>query len=145
MKEEEMRDYNQGVGESAQITQNVDKGFVHYLKYFKNDKEVVASMQIEQGHQGDFGWGVFFEQGRRRCVLIGTISRRPEEEAMEDGLWTACAERANFEPVVGQPKTHVETLYFPEVCTNFSMNIRTSYTTFRVRRYTSVRPHSERR
>jgi hypothetical protein len=106
--------------ESAQIVQNVDKGFVHYLTYFRHDREeVAASMQIEEGHLGEVGWGVFFEQSRHRCMLAVTISGRPEEEIVEDALWVACAEWVNFEPVVGNPKVHKEKFYFPEICTHF--------------------------
>jgi hypothetical protein len=50
------------------------------------------------------GWGVLFEQGRHRCLLAGTVSGRPEDEVVEDALWIACAEWANFEPVVGKLK-----------------------------------------
>jgi hypothetical protein len=63
--------------------------------------------------------GVFFQQGRHRCVLTGTGSGRPEEEAEEDAMWTACAEWANFEPQVARPKTHKEVLLFMEGCTHF--------------------------
>jgi hypothetical protein len=31
---------------------------------------------------------------------------RSEDEIVEDAPWVACAEWANFEPVVGQPKAH---------------------------------------
>jgi hypothetical protein len=119
LREDEMRIFNQEVRESAQITQNVGKGFVHYLKYFKRDQELEALMQVAKGLQGEYGWGVLYQQGRHRCVLTGTIPGRPEEEALEDAMWTACAEWANFEPVVWQPKTHVESFLFTEDCTHF--------------------------
>jgi hypothetical protein len=119
IQSEEAREYNQGLRESRQIVQNVDKGFAHYIKYFRQDQEVVASMQIERGRFGEVGWGVFCEQGRYRCMLAGTVSGRPEEEIEEDALWVACAEWANFEPVVGKPKIHKETFHFSEACTHF--------------------------
>jgi hypothetical protein len=119
MGDEEVREYNQRLRESAQIVQNVDKGFAHHVKYFRKDSQVSAMMQIEQGRFGEYGWCVFLEQGRHRCVLSGTVSGRPVEEAQEDALWVAWAELVNFEPVVGQLKVHNETFYFPEVCTHF--------------------------
>jgi hypothetical protein len=64
------REFNEG---SAEIVANVDKGFMHYLKYFRNDLEVTASIRIESGGHREYGWGVYFEQGRHRCALAGTV------------------------------------------------------------------------
>jgi hypothetical protein len=111
--------YNQELRDSAQLTQNVDKGFTHYLKYFRADQKVSGSMQISQGYQSEYSWAVFFQQGRHRCVLSGTVSGRPAEEALEDVLWTACAEWASFQPRLGEPKIHKETFSFTEACTHF--------------------------
>jgi hypothetical protein len=60
-----------------------------------------------------------FEQGRHRCSLAGTVADRPVDEAEDDALCIACAEWANFEPVVGKPKVHQETCFFTEYCTHF--------------------------
>jgi hypothetical protein len=79
--------FNEGIRESAEIVANVDKGFEHYIKHFRNDLPVTAAMWVEKGHHGEFGWGVYFEQGRHRCVLAGTLANRPE-----DTLWMACVE-----------------------------------------------------
>lgn len=81
IKVEEMGNYNQEVSDSVQITQNVDKGFVHYFKYFKPDQNVMALMQVTKGMQGEYDLGVVFQQEGHRCVLTGTVSGRPEEEA----------------------------------------------------------------
>jgi hypothetical protein len=102
--------FNEGLRESAEIVVNVDKGFVHFIEQFRNDRAVTASRRVEKGHQGEYGWGVYFEQGRHRCILAGTLSNRPGE----DELWTASAEWANFEPVLGQLKIHQERLWTPE-------------------------------
>jgi hypothetical protein len=98
---------------------NVDKEFTHYLKYFMADQKVPALMQVSQGYQGEYGWGVYFQQGRHRCVLSGMVSGRPAEEALEDVLWTACAEWASSQPRLGECKTQKETFHFAEDCTHF--------------------------
>jgi hypothetical protein len=85
-----------------------------YIKYFRNELPVTTAVRVEKGHHGEYGWGVYFEQGRHRCVLAGTVANRPEEEAWEDTLWTACAEWANFAPVLGKPKIHREALWAPD-------------------------------
>jgi hypothetical protein len=90
---------------------NVDKGFVHFVKHFRNDREVTAAIQVSEGRHGEYGWGVYFEQGRHRSILAGTVANRPDEEAWEDALWIACAKWACFEPVLGQPKVHQEKLW----------------------------------
>jgi hypothetical protein len=88
---------------------NVDRGFTHHLKYFRNDLGVTASIRIESGRHGEYGLDVHSEQGHHRCVLAGTVL------GTDDGaMWTACAEWASFEPVLGQPKIHVEKLWTPD-------------------------------
>jgi hypothetical protein len=111
--------YNQELRDSAQCTQNVDKGFTRYLKYFKADQKVAALMQVSQGYQGEYGSGVYFQQGRHRPVLSGTVLGMPAEDALEDILWTACAEWASFQPRLGEPGIHKEAFYFTEDCTHF--------------------------
>jgi hypothetical protein len=106
--------FNEALRESSEIVANVDKGFRQYIKYFRDELPVTAAVRVEKGHHGDCGWGVYFEQRRRRCVLAGTVVDRPEEEAWEDTMWTACAEWANFEPVLGRQKYHRETLLAPD-------------------------------
>jgi hypothetical protein len=97
---------------------NVDQGFEHYIRHFRNDLPVTAAMRVEKGYHGEYGWGVYFEQERHRCVLAGTVANRPEEEAWEDTLWTACAEWASFEPMIGRPKIHWQTLWAPDEFTH---------------------------
>jgi hypothetical protein len=80
---------------------------------------VSASIQIEQGHFEESGWGVLFEQGRNRCLLAEAAPGRPIDEAVNDALWIACTQWENFEPDVGEPKVHQETCFFAEYCTHF--------------------------
>jgi hypothetical protein len=56
-KAPEAPDFNEGVRESAEIIANVDKGFEHYIKYFRNDLPVTAVTRVEKGHHGEYGWG----------------------------------------------------------------------------------------
>jgi hypothetical protein len=106
--------FNEQLRGCSEIVANVDKGFRHYIKYFRSELPVTAAIRVEKGHHGDYGWGVYFEQGRHRCVLAGTLVDRPEEEIWEDAMWTACAAWATFEPILGQPKIHQETLWTPD-------------------------------
>jgi hypothetical protein len=73
--------FNEALRESSEIVANVDKGFQHYIKFFRDELPVTAAIRVEKGHHGDYGWGVYFEQGRHRCVLEGTVVGRPDEEA----------------------------------------------------------------
>jgi hypothetical protein len=106
--------FNEQLRESSEIVANVDEGFRHYIKYFRRELLVTAAIRVEKGHHGDYGWGVYFEQGRHRCVLAGTLVDRPEDEIWEDTMWTACAAWRMFEPILGQPKIHQETLWTPD-------------------------------
>jgi hypothetical protein len=112
------REFNEQVRESGEIVANVDKGFVRCVSQFRDDLPATEVIRAEKGHQGEFGWGVHFEQGRHRCILAGTAANRPEEEAWDDTLWTACAEWANFMPKLGQSKIHVENLWTPNEFTH---------------------------
>jgi hypothetical protein len=58
--------FNEQLRESSEIVANVDKGFRHYIKYFRSELPVTAGIRVEKGHHGDYGWGVYFEQGRLR-------------------------------------------------------------------------------
>jgi hypothetical protein len=69
--------FNEQLRESSEIVAKVDKGFRHYIKYFRSELPVTAAIRVEKGHHGDYGWGVYFEQGRHRCVLAGTVVDRP--------------------------------------------------------------------
>jgi hypothetical protein len=50
-----IRSHNCEIREYAQEVQNVDKGFAHYLKYFRDDREVRAPIQVEAGKFGEVG------------------------------------------------------------------------------------------
>jgi hypothetical protein len=53
----------------AQPTQNIDKGFDRFIRKF-NEAEPVS---IQDGLHGEHGWGIYFQQGKRRCVLKGKL------------------------------------------------------------------------
>jgi hypothetical protein len=72
-------EFDEGIRESSEMVASVDKGFMQYIKYFRNDREVTASIRIESGRHGEYGWGVYFEQGRHRCILAGTIVGNDED------------------------------------------------------------------
>jgi hypothetical protein len=57
-------------------------------------------------------------QGRHRCILEETVADRPEDEGLEDVIWTARAELADFQPVVGPNKVSQETLSTPDELTH---------------------------
>jgi hypothetical protein len=67
MSEEQIGAFNERVRESALETQNVDKGFPHYVSHFKPTEPVTASIHVDQGVQGEYGWAVYFEQGIDTC------------------------------------------------------------------------------
>jgi hypothetical protein len=67
------REFNEGIRERAEIVANVDNGFVHCLKYFRDDLPVTAAIGVENGRHGEYGWGVYFGQGWHRCILTGTV------------------------------------------------------------------------
>jgi hypothetical protein len=105
------KEFNEGIRASAEVVANVDKGFTHFVKRFRNDQEVIAAIQVEQGRHGEYGRGAYFEQGRHRCILAGTVANRRKGEALEDMVWTVCAASANSEPVLGQTEVHQENLW----------------------------------
>jgi hypothetical protein len=51
------REFNEGIRESAEVVADVDRWFTHLIKHFRNGQEVAASIQVEQGRHGEYGWG----------------------------------------------------------------------------------------
>jgi hypothetical protein len=89
------------------------------VTHFRLRQDIAASILVEEGLQQEFEWSIFFQQGRHRCILAGVVGNRPEEEGLKDALWTAYSLWANFDLVPGKLKSHPETLFFSEACTNF--------------------------
>jgi hypothetical protein len=118
MSKEQIGAFNQEVRESTLETQNADKGFAHYVSHFKHRELVCAAIHVEQGLQGEYGWAVYFQQGRHRCVLTAVVSGRPSEEVLKDSMWKARAELANFQPMPGIEKEHEEHVYGMNGCTH---------------------------
>jgi hypothetical protein len=87
--------FNEALRESSEIVANVDKGFQHQIKFFRDELPVTAAVRVEKGLHGEYGWGVYFEQGRHRCVLSGIVAEYLEEDGLEDTMWTAVAEWAS--------------------------------------------------
>jgi hypothetical protein len=111
--------HNWAIHTHASVAQNVDKGFHHFITHFKPQQDVEASICVEKGLQNEYWQSVFFQQGRHWCVLAGVLGGRPEEEWLEDAMWTACSAWENFDPVHGKLKERPEALFVPESCTHF--------------------------
>jgi hypothetical protein len=55
---DDARQFNEGIRDSAEIAANADKGFRHYLKYFRADRPVTAAVRVETGNTESMA-GVF--------------------------------------------------------------------------------------
>jgi hypothetical protein len=91
--------------------QSFDKGFDG--SYFNPQQVVTATVWVEKGLHGEYGWAVFMRQGNHRCTLTGCLCNRPEEEASEDAAWKPLTAWSNMKPVPNMPKTHEEGLFLP--------------------------------
>jgi hypothetical protein len=83
-------EFNEGIRESGERAANVDKGFMHYLKYYRNNLEVTASIRIESGRHGEYGWGVYFDP-----THVHAVRRDPTSLTEPLGAYPAGPSRVN--------------------------------------------------
>jgi hypothetical protein len=94
------------IGRADPQFQGLDK----YVRKFDPTEESSAAVSIHTGWQGDHGWAVCFEQGPRRCLLLGTVDGLTSEEA----LWTALSAWTTFQPWLSKPRRFPGRLFFPD-------------------------------
>jgi hypothetical protein len=57
VNEGDNKQFNEGIRECAEIAANADKGFGHYVRYFRSERPVTAAVRVEAGKHGKYGWG----------------------------------------------------------------------------------------
>jgi hypothetical protein len=77
--------WNQRVADAGRRTQKYDKGVDRFVRKFDPEQEMVATISIAKGVHQDHGLAVYATQQKRRCLLLGTIYGRTDEDA----LWCA--------------------------------------------------------
>jgi hypothetical protein len=89
--------------------QNYDKGFDRFIRKFDPDVPMSAIMAIPKGVHDYFGTAILFTQENRRCLLLDTLHKRSEEDA----LWHTMSSWARFQPRTLRPKSDSGQLYYP--------------------------------
>jgi hypothetical protein len=104
---------NSNIRDCGLMTQNVCKSFDRYIRHFKPQQPVFATIGIEKGGHGGYGWSVFFEQRHRRCAPTGCTYDTLDEEASDDATLEALCAWASLDAIPGQPKAHEDVVFFP--------------------------------
>jgi hypothetical protein len=92
-----------------------DKGFERFVGKFDPSIPVTATLAIEKGCHDDYGLAVFFQQEKRRCLMIDTlIGGKTDVDAFWHGmlLWAA------FKPRAASPRTEPGHLYYHAAATH---------------------------
>jgi hypothetical protein len=96
--------------ETALRTQNYDRGLDKFVRKYDNLEAMLATLAIQKGWQGDYGWAIFMKQGSKRCLLLDTLDGLPDEEV----FWTALTSWAIFKPRDDSPRKFPGRLYYPD-------------------------------
>jgi hypothetical protein len=90
-------------------TQPYGSGLGKFTAKFKPDEPYSATIAIERGTHEEFGTGIYFEQGVRRCLL----TRRIYGISDEDTFWYVMKDWAQFQPRLSKPRLDPGQLYYP--------------------------------
>jgi hypothetical protein len=101
--------WNQRIADSGRKTQNYDKGLDRFVRKFDPDQELEATIAIAKAVHQDDGLAVYTRQQKRRCLLLGTIYGRTDEEA----LWCTLIWWANLQPRKKQSRQTPGQLFYP--------------------------------
>jgi hypothetical protein len=96
--------------EAALRTQNYNRGLDKFVRKYENLEAMSATLAIQKGRQGDFGWAIFMKQGSKRCLLLDTLDGLTDEEV----FWTALTCWAIFKPRNDSPRKFPGRLYYPD-------------------------------
>jgi hypothetical protein len=95
-----LKAFNQRIHDAGLKTQNYDKGFDTFIRKFKPDQELSATVAIVTGFHNDRGTSVYSTQGKRRCLLLDGTCGFSDDEA----IWLTLASWACFQPRRLQPR-----------------------------------------
>jgi hypothetical protein len=106
----EIKAVHDRVLETALRTQNYDRGLDKFVRKYENLEAMSATLAVQKGWQGDYGWAIFMKQGSKRCLLLDTVYGL----TMEEVIWTALACWASFKPRDERPRKYPGRLYYPD-------------------------------
>jgi hypothetical protein len=95
-------------------TQPNDKGLERFVGKFDPSQPISAVISIEPGCHFDHGTAIYFQQDKRRCLLLDTLYGLSDDEA----LWYILQSWAKFQPRLASPRSGPGQLYFPAAYTH---------------------------
>jgi hypothetical protein len=95
--------------ETALRTQNYDRGLDKFARKYENLEAMSATLAIQKGWQGDYGWAISMKQWSKRCLLLDTLDGLTDEEV----FWTDLTCWAIFKPRDESPRKYPGRLYYP--------------------------------
>jgi hypothetical protein len=88
---------------------------IRFVAKFDASLPVSAVMAIEKGCRADYGLSVFFQQEKRRCLIVDTIIGACSDE---DAFWYTMLLWASFQPRFASPRSEPGQLYYPAAATH---------------------------
>jgi hypothetical protein len=101
--------WNKEIFDAGLRTQTYDKGMDRFVRKFDPSQPVSAVIAIEPGCHFDHGTAIYFQQDKRRCLLLDTLYGLSDDEA----FWYTPQSWAKLQPRLVLPRSEPGKLYFP--------------------------------
>jgi hypothetical protein len=108
--------YNDEIFSQAKATQAYDRGLERFVSNrFDPSNPMTAVMAIEKGCHNEFGLSVVFHQGKRRCLLVETLTGNHSDSEV---VWFTMMLWSMFQPRSATPRSEPGQLYYPAAATH---------------------------
>jgi hypothetical protein len=101
--------WNKEIFEMSLKTQPYDKGLERFVGKYEPSLPILAVIAIEKGCHNDYGTAIFFQQDKRRCLILETLYGLSDEEV----FWYTMMSWSKFQPRFATPRSEPGKLYYP--------------------------------
>jgi hypothetical protein len=99
----------------ATATQAYDNGLERFVGKYDSSIPMTAVMAIEKGVHDEYGLSIFFQQEKRRCLLLETLTGSYTET---EAFWYTMMMWDKFHPRSATPRMEPGQLYCPSAATH---------------------------
>jgi hypothetical protein len=107
--------WNIEIFDQAKATQAYDKGLERFVGKYDPSQPISAVMAIEKGCHNEYGLAVYFQQEKRRCLLLETLTGNYSDS---EAFWYTMMMWDKFQPRAATPRSEPGQLYYPAAATH---------------------------
>jgi hypothetical protein len=107
--------WNTEIFDQAKAVQTYDKGLERFVGKCDASQPISAVFAIEKGCHNEYGLAVYFQQEKRRCLLLETLTGNYSDS---EAFWYTMMIWAKFQPRSATPRTEPGKLYYPATATH---------------------------